>query len=525
MKIKIRKISAALAALTIMCAAAPLQPVSEALHNAEIIADAAAVISSGKCGENLTWTLDSDGTFTIEGSGEMKDTVSLPEWFDFREKIKKVVLPDGLTHIGKMAFIACANLTSVTIPSTVKSIGNGAFQSCGLQYVTIPNGVTSIGESAFAFCTDLSTVSVASSVTQIGAEAFRGTVWLKNKQKENPLVVVNNILIDANGCKGKITIPSDVKSIPTGVFVNNSALTDITADKDNAYFSDIDGVLFDKKQTTLIQYPVGKTLTEYTVPNTVTSISDKAFWSIDGLTTLNIPASVKNFKGAFNYCNTLKTVNFSKGITAISDYAFNECIALASIDIPEGVTSIGEYAFSSSINLADVKIPSTVTSIGNGAFDSCIALKTVNYAGSESDWKKVEIGKGNDYLLKAKIVCASENVTTTTKPVTTTPKATTTTTTKTSATTPKATTTTTSKTTTAPISKDTFYGDANCDSKIDISDVISVKCYLLNSTKYSLSKQGLVNADVQSVGNGLNSNDAVAIQQYSLKLIDKLPVD
>ena len=94
-------------------------------------------------------------------------------------------------------------------------------------------------------------------------------------------------------------------------------------------------------------------------------------------------------------------------------------------------------------------------------------------------------------------------------------------------TTPKVTSTTpkTTTTTTAPVSKDTLYGDANCDKKIDISDVISVKCYMLNSTKYALSKQGLINADVQDVGNGLNANDAIAIQQYTLKLTDKLPVD
>ena len=134
---------------------------------------------------------------------------------------------------------------------------------------------------------------------------------------------------------------------------------------------------------------------------------------------------------------------------------------------------------------------------------------------------------------KATTTTTTPKVTTTT----TTPKATTTTTPKvtTTTTTPKATTTTTPKSNaeeTTP--KDTqpqrpsqtvsLYGDANCDKKVDISDIVLLKSWLLNSSRYSVSKEGLANADVQEVGNGVNNNDIVAIQQYSLKLIDKLPV-
>ena len=101
------------------------------------------------------------------------------------------------------------------------------------------------------------------------------------------------------------------------------------------------------------------------------------------------------------------------------------------------------------------------------------------------------------------------------KPVTTTKKVTTT---------PKATTTTTKTTTATPI-KVTVYGDANCDKNVDISDVVLLKSWVLNSKKYEVSKQGLANSDVQGNGNGVNSNDIIAIQKFSLKLIDKLPVE
>ena len=112
--------------------------------------------------------------------------------------------------------------------------------------------------------------------------------------------------------------------------------------------------------------------------------------------------------------------------------------------------------------------------------------------------------------------------TTTTTTVTTTPKDTETTTVTTTTTAPKDTTTTTVTTPVTPV--DVNYGDANCDKTVDISDVVLLKSWLINSEKYSVSKQGLTNADVQSTGNGVNGNDIVAIQQFALKLIDKLPV-
>jgi hypothetical protein len=78
--------------------------------------------------------------------------------------------------------------------------------------------------------------------------------------------------------------------------------------------------------------------------------------------------------------------------------------------------------------------------------------------------------------------------------------------------------------TTSGSDEEADYGDANCDGKVDIADVVLVKCYLINSKKYSISKQGMINADVQGKSNGLNAQDALAIMKYSLKLIKSLPV-
>ena len=122
----------------------------------------------GTCGDNLTWTLDSNGLLTISGTGDMDDYDSGSDpWYKHGAQIKKVVISDGVNSIGDNAFSDCYNLTSVTIPASVTSIGAWAFEDCsGLTSVTIGNGVTAIGEGAFWGCTSLTNVYYGGSKEQ-----------------------------------------------------------------------------------------------------------------------------------------------------------------------------------------------------------------------------------------------------------------------------------------------------------------------------------------------------------------------
>ena len=92
----------------------------------------AEAVQSGKCGDNVTWKLDS-GVLTVSGSGKMTDFTdeNLPPWIESIEDVEKIVVGSGVTRIGDVAFILCANATSVSIPSTVTEIGEGAFSCCG----------------------------------------------------------------------------------------------------------------------------------------------------------------------------------------------------------------------------------------------------------------------------------------------------------------------------------------------------------------------------------------------------------
>ena len=141
---------------------------------------ARAVDMNGQCGPNLQWSL-SGGRLTITGSGDMSDysEQNLPPWYDVREQILWLSLPEGLTSVGNMAFYNCANLTAVSLPSTVRDVGDLAFCQCsGMTMLSLNTGLQSIQRYAFEQCTALPSVRLPDTVTTIGYDAFSGCTGL-----------------------------------------------------------------------------------------------------------------------------------------------------------------------------------------------------------------------------------------------------------------------------------------------------------------------------------------------------------
>ena len=143
---------------------------------------------SGTCGPDLRWHLTDNGVLTISGKGEMYGYLypKRAPWGDSPEKVKRIIIGDGITTIGQAAFAGCSALTSVTIPNSVTTIGEYAFYGCkALTSVTIPNSVTEIGGHAFSDCSALTSVTIPNSVTEIGDYAFRGCIYNHRTTKTN----------------------------------------------------------------------------------------------------------------------------------------------------------------------------------------------------------------------------------------------------------------------------------------------------------------------------------------------------
>jgi hypothetical protein len=220
-------------------------------------------------------------------------------------------IPNGVTNIGGAAFFFCSGLTSVTIPNTVTIIEEQAFYDCfDLTSIAIPNSVTSIGGEGFAGC-PLTSVTIGTNVTTIGPNSFENCPYTSVTIPNS----VTSIGIFAFGYSGltSVTIPNSLTNIGSGAFAQCSSLAAITVNSNNPAYISVNGILFNRSQTALIEYPDGKVLTFYAIPNSVTSIGEDAFWGGASLTGVTIPNSVTNIGDfAFSGCASLTSI-YSQG--------------------------------------------------------------------------------------------------------------------------------------------------------------------------------------------------------------------
>ena len=277
------------------------------------------------CGENLEWAY-SDGVLTISGSGKMNDwsSSSRVPWYKGCESITKLIIEDGVTSIGHRAFYGCTSLTEITIPDSVTSIGSYAFYGCtGLTEITIPDGVTSIGEGAFYNT----------------AHYNNSEIW------ENGVLYIRKHLIKANEeVAGAYNIKEGTLTIADYAFAGCTSLTELT------------------------------------IPNSVTSIGSSAFYGCTGLVKTNI-SDLKAWCGIIFADNP---IYYSKNL-----YLNNELIT--ELVLPDTITTINNSAFANCKSLTKVVIPDSVTHIGRYVFYNCTGLEeiTLPFVGTESATDKV----------------------------------------------------------------------------------------------------------------------------------------
>ncbi|MDE6435183.1 MAG: leucine-rich repeat domain-containing protein, partial [Lachnospiraceae bacterium] len=394
---------------------------------------------SGSCGDNVTWSLDTDtGTLTISGKGNMGDYYySDFPWYEQRTEVKTIDIKSGVTSIASGAFWGCKNLTDVTIPNSVTSIRSLAFRGCySLTSVTIPNSVTEIAFNAFENNENLFLNCYYNSyakkfadengikckfisndgIEKINAYETKSITFSYRKEKawflftpdeSGPYYIPYNV--------GDYILDSNMNHVET---INFDFYSDEDADyiglycyqleKGETYYIVSDSYNYSSES---YEFPLtwdfsirlkhdhinsngkciicGRTEFVYTILDDGTAEITR-YYDYGELSDLIIPSTVDGYT-----------------ITSIGAKAFSFCKSLTSVTIPNSVTHIGPYAFND-CDIKSVTIPNSVTNIQWYAFNNCDSLTDVYYTGTKNEWNKifiVDFDNGNEDLTESTIHC------------------------------------------------------------------------------------------------------------------------
>lgn len=230
--------------------------------------------------------------------------------FSYCLSITSAELPGTITKIGESAFEGCTSLESIALPEELETIGGFAFADClALASVDFPSYLTYIGRWSFSGCEALGEVSIPASVETISDNAFASCVNLSSVQLSEGLKSIEETAFNACEQLQTITIPSTVTNIGGGIFADCKKLSAIDMAEGNTAYVSVEGVLYNKTMTTLVQYPAGKDNDSYTIPESVTTVGDYAFCGNDYLTSLPLHDKLKVISDfAFGWCQNLSSL-------------------------------------------------------------------------------------------------------------------------------------------------------------------------------------------------------------------------
>ena len=379
-----------------------------------VSAGAASEVSSGQCGDNVYYSLDSDGTLTVSGEGAVWDYPGITDEVGY-DAITEVIIEEGVTVLGDESFYACGNLVTVSIAASVEIIGYDCFSECtSLETVTIAEGssLTEIDGYAFMYDSSLKSINLPASLEYISYYAFYycssladlgmtlEELWEQadvdttafyccpGLADEDGFVIAGDVLLGIYTDAAEVTIPDSITTLVGWVdeveviniganvetieeyFFLTGALTAINVDANNPYYTSIDGVLFTKDMTTLVAYPEEKEGSSYTVPDGVETISSYAFYGNSNLETVTIPDSAAQIGGwAFGWCSSLTDIIVPED-AELGTCAFVSCPGLADED---GFVIVNDVIFGYYGDETDVVIPDTVTEISMHAFNGNVS--------------------------------------------------------------------------------------------------------------------------------------------------------
>lgn len=372
--------------------------------------------------DTLSWDFDAaSGTLSIHGEGPMRDySDAAPEWEQHSDQILKVSLDDGITSVGAYAFYNYLNLTEARLPDSVEVIDVSAFDyDWTLRTITIPASLKYVGERAFynTLLWEPENLIFPEGCEYIGDEAFHSA--LKSG--------------------GIVSLPSTLKYLGSQSFTNAYLSDFIVSPENGAYCSENHAIYTKDRKEIRMLAPDAKDVTEFRVPDGVEKISAECFNVIQGIETVYIPASVTEIpEGAIFSTFELKEIivdeanpNYKSenGLLLSRDgtllLAWPDGIEADEFVIPEGVERIGAYLFygradgSYSVILPEsvreigtmslpccmtsLTLPASLEKIDRSVFYDGLTVDEITYNGTSADWEKITVGEGNDALDTAEI--------------------------------------------------------------------------------------------------------------------------
>ena len=353
------------------------------------------VWSSGTCGKegdgsNITWTLYKSGLLTFTGTGAMRDYTSQRDtpWGRSGNAIQAVIVQEGVTHIGAYAFFYYTNCRSVSLPSSLVSIGESAFaMNYGLTQLDLPEGLRKLGDMAFMSCRALKRLTVPSTLETIGRNTFSSCGSLSDVTLSEGLTALGRLMFSGDRQLKNITLPQSLEKIDDYAFSECPRLTEINIPDSVTTF----GIrCFSRTGLRELTLPEGTTtiggrafadmpdLRELHIPAAVTSFGIGVFAGDSSLTTASLPSSLTEIpESTFAFCEKLTSVAIPDSVTSIGKEAFKNCTSLTAIDLPDAVTFIDASAFLDCQSLTQLQLPSALEALGGQAFGGCIGLTSL----------------------------------------------------------------------------------------------------------------------------------------------------
>lgn len=351
---------------------------------------AADVVSDG-----YSFIEKTDGLYVIGSDNSVKGSISIPSSvngknvigieknaFSGNGLINRVNIPDTIKYIGEKAFCNCVALSKVSFSGSFStlSLSKGAFSDCQiLSDIVLPDCVTVIPDDCFKNCITLAEFSINDNIIAVGTQAFLNCSSYK-----------------------EIYIPASVSSIGSKAFVSCDSCNYFGVATSNTNYKSVNGCLYSKDGTVLIQYPIGKNAEVCSVESTVKQILPYAFKN-SKITGINLPEGLNTIgEYCFDSCKSLSSITVPstvtkysyafvssgiinadiKSVSDIPEYAFSDCRSLKSVKLANGISIIGLCGFYNCKSLESVIIPDTVTEIESAAFENCTSLGTVHLPAS-----------------------------------------------------------------------------------------------------------------------------------------------